>query len=67
MNLFTLRLEAHGSPGELPRAAGPPEKVTHGEGRWHTHNGGWAPDGRSVIFTRDTDAGDVFVLDGAFR
>jgi len=67
MNLFTLRLEAPVSPGELPRAAGPPEQVTHGEGRWHAHNGGWAPDGRSVIFTRDTDSGDVFVLDGAFR
>jgi Tol biopolymer transport system component len=66
MNLFALRLQAPAEPGGLPSAAGPPEKITHGEGFWHVHNGGWSPDGRSVVFTRDTDTGDVYVLDGAF-
>ncbi len=65
MNLHILRLERPGA-NRLPRAAGPVEMITHGEGRWHVHNGGWSPDGRRVIFTRDTDAGDVYVLDGAF-
>jgi serine/threonine protein kinase len=66
MNLFVLRLEA--SPqGGLPSVAGPPEQVTHGEGQWHVHNGGWSPDARRVIYTRDTDTGDVYVLDGVFR
>jgi Tol biopolymer transport system component len=65
MNLFVLPLTPPGADG-LPRAAGPPEQVTRGEGLWHVHNGGFAPDGRSVVFTRDTDTGDVHVLDGAF-
>ena len=67
MNLFVLRLTAPTAPDELPRPMGPPERITDGNGLWHVHNGGWSPDGRSLVFTRDTDEGDVFVLDGAFE
>jgi len=65
MNLHVLKLTSPGPDG-LPRPAGPPEEVTHGNGKWHVHNGGWSPDGRQVVYTRDTDSGDLFVLDGVF-
>jgi Tol biopolymer transport system component len=64
LNLHVLWLE-EGADG-LPRATGPPEAITAGDGLWHVHNGGWSPDGRSVVYTRDTDTGDVHVLEGAF-
>ena len=64
MNLHILRL----SPAEsgLPRVVGAPEKITHGDGEWHVHNGGWSPDGKQVVYTRDTDRADMFLLEGVF-
>jgi TolB protein len=65
MNLHIQRLER--SPdGGLPKPVGNPVKITRGDGKWHVHNGGWSPDGKRVIYTRDTDTGDLYVLDGAF-
>jgi serine/threonine protein kinase/Tol biopolymer transport system component len=64
MNLQLLRL-SEGDDG-LPRAIGEPEPLTAGDGLWHVHNGGWSSDGRTVIYTRDTDTGDVYALEGAF-
>lgn len=65
MNLHVLRLNVPTTPDGLPGPAGPPEKITHGDGKWHVHNGGWSPDGTHVIYTRDTDTGDVYLLEGA--
>ena len=65
MNLHVLPLAPPAAPGDLPRAAGAPRAVTHGEGRWHVHNGGWGPDSRQVIYTRDTDSSDIYLLEGA--
>ncbi len=64
MNLFVLPL-APAASGGLPRPAGPSRAITDGKGEWHVHNGGWSPDSRQVIYTRDTDTGDVYVLEGA--
>jgi len=65
MSVHILPLERPSSPGALPRPAGPPVRITHGEGEWHAHNGGWSPDSKQVIFTRDTDSGDIYLLEGA--
>jgi Tol biopolymer transport system component len=65
MNLHVLPLAPPAAPGDLPRAAGAPRAVTHGEGRWHVHNGGWLPDSQGVIYTRDTDSSDIYLLEGA--
>jgi Tol biopolymer transport system component len=64
MNLHLLRLE----PGEdgLPRAVGEPIALTAGDGEWHVHNGGFTPDGESVVYTRDTDTGNIYLVEGAF-
>lgn len=47
----------------LPRPLGEPEQVTDGKGTWHVHNGGWFPDGQSVVYTRDTDQANIYVLE----
>lgn len=64
LKLLALTEDADG----LPRAVGEVEveALAAGEGLWHVDNGGWTPDGRSVVYTRDTDTGDVFVMEGAF-
>jgi TolB protein len=64
MNLHVLPLAPDGPEG-LPKPAGPPRAVTKGEGRWHVHNGGWSPDSKQVIYTRDTDSSDIYLLEGA--
>jgi TolB protein len=65
MNLHVLRLTPPDTPGGLPSPAGAPTAVTRGDGQWHVHNGGWSPDSKRVIYTRDTDTGDVYLLEGA--
>ena len=65
MNLFILPLAPPATLDGLPRAAGEPRPATIGKGEWHVHNGGWSPDSKQVIYTRDTDTGDIYLLEGA--
>jgi Tol biopolymer transport system component len=60
---FLLRLRAPTSPDGLPTAVGEPQRLTDGGGRWHVHNLAWLPDGRSFIYTRDEDRGDIWLLE----
>jgi Tol biopolymer transport system component len=62
-DIYLLHLELPESSDGLPRPVGDPEKLTHGDGEWHTHNGAWSPDGKSIIYTRDQDDGDLFVIE----
>jgi hypothetical protein len=62
MELYTLPLSPATSDG-LPRTAGEPEQLTFGEGAWHVHSGGWTPDGTGVIYSRDDDRGDIYVIE----
>ena len=61
-NLFTQRLGPPNPQDGLPEPVGEPMQVTDGKGVWHVHNGGWFPDHESVIYTRDTDQADIFVV-----
>jgi Tol biopolymer transport system component len=61
MNVHLLPLTASGS--SLPRVAGAPRQLTNGRGLWHVHNGGWSPDGKTIVYTRDTDQGDIYVIE----
>jgi serine/threonine-protein kinase len=63
MELYALPLTSPATPDGLPRVAGEPEQVTFGEGAWHVHSGGWTSDGRGVIYSRDDDRGDIYVLE----
>ena len=62
MGLAVLRLEPPAEPDGLPRAMGEPELVVRAEGTWHVHNGGWSPDSKSLVYTQDTDYGDIYEL-----
>ncbi|MFQ5641217.1 MAG: protein kinase [bacterium] len=62
-DIYRLRLELPESSDGLPRSFGEPEKLTHGEGKWHVHNGAWSPDGKTIIYTRDEDEGDLYVIE----
>lgn len=62
MQLTLLRLAPPASPGQLPRPLGEPRPVTRGGSAWHVHNGGWSPDSKAVVYTRDADSGDVYVI-----
>jgi hypothetical protein len=42
---------------------GEPAPLTDGRGLWHVHNSGWARDGKSIVYTRDTDSGDIYVME----
>lgn len=48
---------------DLPRPLGAPRPLTHGESAWHVHNGGWSPDGKALVYTRDFDNGGVYVIE----
>jgi hypothetical protein len=61
MGLAVLRLELPGPDG-LPRAVGNPQYVARSRGTWHVHNGGWSPDSKSIVYTRDQDYGDLYEL-----
>jgi hypothetical protein len=61
MNLQLLPLLT--SENGLPRVAGVPMQLTEGRGQWHVHKGAWSPDGRSLVYTRDADRADIFVIE----
>jgi len=62
MGLAVLNLEPPSNPEGLPRAVGEPEYVVQTKGTWHVHNGGWSPDSKSLVYTRDQDYGDIYEL-----
>ncbi len=62
MDLYTLPLEVPSTPDGLPVAVGQPRALARGDGRWHVHNGGWSPDGKELVYTRDTDEADIYVI-----
>jgi Tol biopolymer transport system component len=63
MQLHLLRLAPPASPDQLPRPLGEPQQLTSGESAWHVHNGGWSPDSKAVVYTRDLDSGDIYVIE----
>jgi serine/threonine protein kinase len=62
MGLAVLKLQAPLTAGGLPQAVGEPELVVLAEGTWHTHNGGWSPDSKRLVYTHDRDYGDIYEL-----
>jgi serine/threonine-protein kinase len=63
MELYMLRLSPDVSPGQLPSVVGGPQQITFGEGQWHVHSGGWAPGGSAVVYSRDRDEGDIYMIE----
>jgi CheY-like chemotaxis protein len=62
MGLALLRLNPPSDPVGLPTAVGEPDYAVPTEGTWHVHNGGWSPDSKMLIYTRDQDYGNIYEL-----
>jgi hypothetical protein len=63
MELYVLRLTPTSKPDQLPHPDGEPLRITSGNGNWHSHAGGWSADGRSVVYSRDRDYGDIYTIE----
>jgi Tol biopolymer transport system component len=61
MNLWVLPLRPDSN--GMPVAAGNPVQFTDGRSRWHAHKGAWSPDGQTIIYTRDSDQGDIYTIE----
>ncbi len=59
MKPHVLRLSSTDE-GAMLRAVGEPQLLYPLDANWHVHNGGWSPDSKSLVFTHDTDYGDLF-------
>ncbi len=62
MGLAVLNLQPPSDPNGLPRAVGEPRYVVPTEGTWHVHFPNWSPDSKRLVYTKDTDYGDIFEL-----
>ncbi|MCH7716169.1 MAG: serine/threonine-protein kinase [Gemmatimonadetes bacterium] len=62
MELQMLRLAPTSSPEQLPTIDGDPQQLTFGNGEWHVHGGGWAWDGSGLVYSRDRDYGDIYLI-----
>jgi serine/threonine protein kinase len=60
--LFLLKLEVPTTEDGLPEPMGGLNRITDGQGRWHVHNGSWSHDGTKIVYTQDTDDGDIYLL-----
>ena len=63
MDMMLLRLAPTTDLSQLPQPMGEPEQITFGNGEWHVHSGGWAWDGSGLVYTRDRDFGDIYLIE----
>ena len=63
MACHTLALEPLTTEDGLATAVGKSEQLTEGKGNWHMHNGGWSPDSKAIVYSRDLDSGDIYVIE----
>jgi len=61
MNLWVLPLRS--GPNGMPLPAGQPAQITNGRSAWHAHRGTWSPDSQTILFTRDSDQGDIYTIE----
>ncbi len=63
MELQLQRLAPTTEPNQLPSTVGEPQQITFGNGEWHVHGGGWAWDGSGLVYSRDRDYGDIYLIE----
>jgi Tol biopolymer transport system component len=39
-----------------------PYRLTNGKGLWHAHMATWFPDGKSIVYMKDTDRSNILEL-----
>lgn len=63
MQLYVLPLMPPAAADEMPRVVGEPHQLTRSGDPSHLHTGGWSPNGKAIVFTRDTDQGDIYIIE----
>jgi Tol biopolymer transport system component len=63
MELQLQRLSPTSEPNRLPSTDGEPQQITFGNGESHVHAGGFAWDGSGLVYSRDRDYGDIYVIE----
>jgi dipeptidyl aminopeptidase/acylaminoacyl peptidase len=63
LGLAILKLEPSSDPNGLPHAVGEPEYLIPADGTSHVHYASWSPDSKRLVYTKDTDYGDIFELE----
>jgi Tol biopolymer transport system component len=63
MQLYYLKLRPPSpeSVDGLPTPEGEPVQLT--DGNYHVHNGGWSPDGKEIVYSRNIAEGDIYVIE----
>ncbi len=62
MQFYLLPLALPAGPAGLPGAAGAPQPLALPTGASHVHAGGWSPDSKWIVYTRDVDQGDLSLI-----
>jgi Tol biopolymer transport system component/predicted Ser/Thr protein kinase len=62
MQFYLLRLAPPAAPVGLPSAVGAPQPLVLPTGASHVHAGGWSPDSKWIVYTRDVDQGDLYLI-----
>lgn len=62
MQFYLLPLEPPALPAGLPRPIGEPRPLALPAGASHVHTGGWSPDSKWIVYTRDVDQGDLYLI-----
>ncbi|HZI66740.1 MAG TPA: protein kinase, partial [Thermoanaerobaculia bacterium] len=63
MQFYLLPLAPPAAPGGVPRPLGEPRPLAlPAGGASHVHTGGWSPDSKWIVYTRDVDQGDLYLI-----
>jgi Tol biopolymer transport system component len=62
-NIYFLPLKVPLQKTDFPLVIGEPQQLTDGEGIWHAHNGTWAPYEDKIIYVRDEDLSNIYIVE----
>ena len=62
-NIYALPLSIPSQETNFPVVIGEPKRLTDSDGIWHAHNGTWAPEGDKIIYIRDEDFINIFLVE----
>jgi Tol biopolymer transport system component/DNA-binding winged helix-turn-helix (wHTH) protein len=61
--LWLLRLAAGGGRFGLPQPLGKPMRLVAMAGGGYPRNGGWSPDGKAIVYTRERHDADIYLIE----
>jgi Tol biopolymer transport system component len=62
-SLWLLRLDPGSQTARLPKPVGKPAKIVSVSSGGYPRNGGWSPDGKAIVYTRERHDADVYLIE----